>query len=245
MKTLSIGITTFRHRLEDVKQEIIDIRKHDKSIDILLAITTNYNEHMPEEYRKNLLSFCSKIDGVYPLMFPKYTGLAKMWNNLIVHAPTSHILIMNDDVNFTNPNAIDLLKKEIQSRELFMVHTFGAFVISKDMADDLNYFDERFISYGREDGDFKTRYVQKFNTEIDRVPISGIANRVQNRREDSYDSNIQCEKDYAGGYKPVINTRIMGMKNRQKWENEKQYPYEKFIRENYDNIGNVGEIIKL
>lgn len=242
MKTLAIGITTFRNRINDVKKEIIDIRKIDNNIDILLAITTNYNEKMPEEYRRELLTFCCQYDNIYPLMFSKYTGLAKMWNNLIVNAATTHILIMNDDVNFENYNAIEQLKIEIQSKEIFMVHTFGAFVISKEIANDLNYFDERFISYGREDGDFKNRYLEKYGKEIDRFPIKGISNRIQNRREDSHDVNIQCEKDYAGGYKSHINTVIMGMKNRNKWQNEKQYPYEKFINDNFNNIGNVGEI---
>jgi len=35
----------------------------------------------------------------------------------------------------------------------------------------------------------------------------------------------------------------MTMKNTEKWKNLKQYPYEKFINNNYDNIGDLKEII--
>src|ERR1035437_1960556 len=224
MKTLSIGITTFKNRLNDIKKQIVDIKNYDKNIDILLAINTNYNEKMPEEYRKDLLMFCCQHENIYPLMFSKYTGLSKMWNNLIVHSSTSHIFIMNDDITFNNPTGIEHIKREIESKEVFKINnTFGMFIIPKNIADKIGYFDERLIAYGEEDGDFKNRYFKIYNKEVESVFINGIDNRIQNNRENSYDINIQCFKDMWGGNKPLINRKILNTKSAENWSDEKQY----------------------
>lgn len=239
MKTLSIGITTFRNRLSEVKKQITDIRSFDKNIDILLAINTNYGEKMPEEYRKNLLSFCAEQTNIYPLMFPKFTGLAKMWNNLIVHSSTTHIFLMNDDITYNNPLAILEMRNHIQTKDIFEVNWgFGTFVISKKLAHEVGYFDERLIAYGEEDGDFMKRY----GKEIEKIKIPGILNRIQNRLNHSYDSNIETFIG-DGGHKAQINKTIIEIKESEKWENTQQYPYETFIENNYKNIGKVEKII--
>ncbi len=240
MKTLSIGITTFRNRLNDVKKQISDIRGFDKNIDILLAVNTNFGEKMPESYRKDLLQFCSQQDRVYPLMFPRFTGLAKMWNNLIVHCSTTHIFLMNDDISYSNPMILFELISHIQTKEIFEVNWgFGTFVISKKLAHEIGYFDERLIAYGEEDGDFMRRY----GKPIDKVPIPGITNRIQNRLDHSYDNRVETFIG-DGGHKALINKVLMDMKEKENWENVQQYPYETFIQENHKNIGKVEKIIK-
>lgn len=240
MKTLSIGITTFRNRLNEVKKQIKDIRGFDQKIDILLAINTNYNEKMPESYRKDILTFCTQYDNIYPLMFPRFTGLGKMWNNLIVHCATTHIFLMNDDITYNNPMALLEIRNHIQTKEIFEVNWgFGTFVISKKLAHEIGYFDERLIAFGEEDGDFWRRYKKP----IEKIPIPGLLNRIQNRLDYSYDTNIECFIG-DGGHKPLINKVIVELKEKEQWENKQQYPYETFIQDNHYNIGKVGQIIR-
>jgi len=242
MKTLSIGITTFRNRLEEVCEQVDSIRSYNKTIPILLAVTTNYNETMPEDYRLGILSLCAKHPNIYPLMFPGYTGLAKMWNNIIVHSTTSHIFIMNDDISFKNPMAINEIIIQIQQKDVFKINgTFGTFVISKKMADTMGYFDERLIAYGEEDGDFMNRYYAKYGTKIEVIFIEHLTNRVQNMFKHSYDNAMDC-MIAGGGYKPIVNFKIVQKKENDNWPNEKQYPYEQFILDNYHNIGKFTEI---
>ena len=243
MKTLSIGITTFRNRLRDVSNQVHQIRTYNKKIPILLAITANYGEDIPEDYRISILQLCSKYENIYPLMFPGYTGLAKMWNNLIVHSTTTHIFLMNDDITFKNPMAINEISSHIHSKEIFEVNWgFGTFVISKNIAHEMGYFDERFLAYGEEDGDFMTRYRTMFNKEIEKIPVANVGNRIQNRRDDSYMTNIDC-MIADGGHKAKVNRGVFECKSKEKWENLSQYPYEKFIQNNRDNIGNYKKII--
>jgi hypothetical protein len=238
MKTLSIGITTFRNRLNDVKKQISDIRIYDKDIDILLAINTNFGEKMPETYRKDILEFCFRQNSIYPLMFPRFTGLAKMWNNLIVHCATTHIFLMNDDIAFNNPLAIFDIIGHIQNKEIFEINWgFGTFVISKKLAHQVGYFDERLIAYGEEDGDF----IKRYSKAIEKIPIQGVMNRIQNRLEHSYDKNVETFIG-DGGHKALVNKIIIEKKEGENWNNAQQYPYESFINDNYKNIGKVENI---
>lgn len=244
MKTLSIGITTFSNRFEDVKRQISQIRTFDKNIEIILAVTNNYGEKFDEEYRQNILKLCSEYTRVYPLMFPRYTGLAKMWNNIVIHASSTHVLVMNDDIDITNPMIFNNLRIEIQKHNALRInYTFGHFIVSKEALHEIGYFDERLIAYGEEDGDFITRYKETFGKEITDIRIPGIANQVKNRQSDSYMTKMQTHKDAWGGNKPTINTTVMSMKKSAQWEDLQQYPYEKFINDNYDNIGDLKEII--
>lgn len=242
MKTLSIGITTFRNRFTDLESQVGAIKSFDKDIPIILAVTSNYKEKMPESYRRNILELSLKYDSIYPMIFPKYTGLSKMWNNLIIHCNTTHIFLMNDDITYTNPMALFEIKKHIQDKELFEVNWgFGTFVISKRCAIDVGFFDERFIAYGEEDFDFMNRYKETYKKEIEKIPIEGLMNRIQNRQEHSHDNGMDCVIA-DGGYKPKVNVVIKDLKNKEDWPNITQYPYEYFLESNFDNIGAFKDI---
>jgi len=243
MKTLSIGITTFRNRLPEVTSQINAIRYYNKTIPIILAITTNHGEIMPEDYRKSILLVCASQPNIYPLMFPGYTGLAKMWNNIMIHARTTHVFMMNDDITFANPMAINEINMHIQTKEVFLLNsTFGTFVISKKLLSEIGYFDERLIAYGEEDGDFMDRYHAIYGNRIERIPMQSVQNRVQNRQKTSYDSSMDCMIG-DGGFKPIVNVEIIKKKKIEKWPNLNQYPYEKFIEDNYNNIAKYKEVI--
>lgn len=246
MKTLSIGITTFRNRLNEVKKLVKDIRGYDAEIPILITINTNHNEILPENYRKDILHFCADQNFIYPLMFPQYTGLPKMWNNLIIHSSTTHILILSDDVLFDNPMAIMSIRSYIQKKEMFEVNWgYGSFVISKEFAWKMKYFDERLIAYGEEDGDWMTRHKNLFGNIPEKIAIGGLPNRILNRLGHSYDSNIDCmpvSRDTDGGHKPVINRKVIQAKQDENWEDRQQYPYEMFIEENRHNLTKFTEI---
>lgn len=244
MKTLSIGITTFKNRLADISKQIDQIRSIDKNIEIILAITNNYGIKMDEEYRKNILKLCIKYDKIYPLMFPRYTGLAKMWNNIIIHSSTTHTLILNDDLDIANPMLFNNLRIKIQKEEIIRINmTFGHFIVSKECAHEVGYFDERLIAYGEEDGDFIKRYENFYEKPILNIQQTGLINRSKNRFSDSYDTGMDCHKDDWGGNKPTVNVEVINLKNSEDWKNLKQYPYEKFINDNYHNIGKFEKII--
>ncbi|OGU60049.1 MAG: hypothetical protein A2X64_07590 [Ignavibacteria bacterium GWF2_33_9] len=263
---LSIGITTFKRRLDLVKNLITQIRSFDENIDILITINADNEEAFDEKYRKSLLEFLTTVKNTYPIFFPSFTGLSKMWNTLIVHSPTDHILVLNDDIRFENSqiipsikSAITAIKQDIDpAKELLILNnSWSHFVISKQIAHKLKYFDERLIAFGEEDGDMYWRFINTFKAFPSQISIDGISNISEGR--DICASNIETTM-LCGTQRPIFNTKFiydykykksfLGIKGMFNYTSKcisktvQQYPYEKFKRDNKHNIKNFKEITK-
>ena len=63
---LSIGITTFKRRLELVKNLIKSIRSIDEDIEIIVTVNADYKQDFDENYRKNLCEFFAGVKNCYP-----------------------------------------------------------------------------------------------------------------------------------------------------------------------------------
>ena len=257
----SIGITTFKRRLDMVSSLIETIRKYRDDIEILLAVNADYEEPFDQEYRKEILQLAARYNGVYPIVYPIFTGLAKMWNNIIINASSEYILLLNDDIDIsedifvTIEHAIfEMTESESAgvSRKILKINdSFSHFIISKELADDMGYFDERLLAFGEEDGDFVWRYIRKYGKEIANIDVEGISNLA----EGYFITQPNMETEDVRGMRlvPSFNRKfiqtikyrrsIMGIKGmfdhrmNQVLPDEKQYPYEKFRRDNYSKIG--------
>ena len=103
--TLTIGITTFERRFETYFVPLVDqIRDMDVEIEIVVAVNGEHQHRFSERYRTALLRFIAGQPNLFPIVFPQFRGLAKLWNSIIVNASHDHILILNDDVAIPKNN---------------------------------------------------------------------------------------------------------------------------------------------
>jgi len=261
---LSIGITTFKRRFDLLKNLINQIRNFDNDIKILITINADNEEDFDEEYRKSLLEYLSTIKNAYPVFFPAFTSLSKMWNTLIIHSPTDHILILNDDIKFEDSQIIPLIEARIMQKNnedlksdlLILNNSWSHFVISKQLAYKLKYFDERLIAFGEEDGDMFWRFEKTFKVKPKQISIGGISNIAEGCEISA--SNIETTK-LCGSERPVFNKEFLynykykkafyGIKGMFDYKSKcinntlQQYPYEKFKQDNKHNIRKFDNII--
>lgn len=109
---ISIGITTFEHRFDQYFVPLLSkIREYDNDTEIVVAVNGEHNRDFEEDYRKRILEFLSTQRNVYPVFFPRFRGLSKLWNTIIINATYDHILILNDDIMVTKRNVIEKIKK--------------------------------------------------------------------------------------------------------------------------------------
>jgi len=256
LNSLSIGITTFPARYESLFNQISQIRQIDDNIDILLTVNSFFEQVFDQKYTDKILDLCKQFN-VFPVFFPQFSGLAKMWNTLIRHSPTTHILILNDDIEISNNDFINEISRIIETKEMFTINnSFAHFVISKREAIKMNFFSEIFLAFGEEDGDFYWRYVKKYNNNPESVSIDGVINKTLN--SDDCDNTIDTYKDPYGGNKPKISQEItsrlyvadkQGIKGMydqpylRKFDDPIQYPYDQFVLNNWENIGKYRDII--
>lgn len=261
----SIGITTFRRRIDLVKTLIKSIRNYNESVPILVAINADLGEPLDEEFRKDILNFCSHHDFLYPLVFASFTGLSKMWNSLIIHSPKDFILILNDDLKIEKSNFLNKIEEQIVTkktndietkRDLLLINgSWSHFLVSKKIIDDLGYFDERLIAFGEEDGDMVWRFINKYGHWPESLRVHGIRNegegyRIPAKNFEVFDAGHvfrpKFNREFASCKYEPSEHGIKGMfpqKMRQKIMDVQQYPYERFKEENYKNLFSFSQII--
>lgn len=259
---LTIGITTFKRRLESVERMINFIKKCDKDVIINLAINGEVDEEFDENYRQGILTLCKKHSNIFPFFCQEFRSLAKLWNNLVIFSKTEHNLILNDDLVFDeNQNFVEIVKQVINQNPnigLFTINgSFSHFVITKKQLDELGYFDERFLLHGEEDGDFVWRYIEKYGNYQPSVGLPIVANLHQTGKDDptmiisnveiGYSNKPKFNQEFTvTKYKYNPKSTISGLYGRPHEriiDDSKQYPYEKFYFDNKHNLKKFEKII--
>ena len=246
-----IGITTFKERFDSHFKPLMESIK---GVPAIIAVNSSYNDGLCNEYRKEMLNLLAYYDNVSPIFYQEMRGCAKMWNDLIIHSPTEHILLLNDDVKILNIqkllNNCDNVSKQF---DFFKINgCFSHFVTSKKAMIELGWFDERFLGFGEEDGDMMWRYIQNFKKHIYDYYDSNIENLISNvvdenikdRYHGKYTTfnrifckiennhlNITCK--YIQNSNGIKGTFVEPMINQL--PNLAQYPYENFYLK-YKNL---------
>lgn len=252
---VSILIVTFKERFLYVKDLIQKIRAASgDNFDIVLAVNGNNEEMVDEQYRTNILELCKSTPRCYPIICPEFKSLPKLWNTLVLFSRTEYNFIICDDVEYSNPQALSMIKNYISnSKEQFFTINggFSFFVITKTMLHRLNYFDERLCGYGEEDGDIMHAFILKERKPLPALTIPHIYNKalynIKNEHIETHVDNkpkfnreftkIKYEENPNGicGMNPTpISWRI---------KNKQQYPYEMFVKHNKHNIKKFDSVI--
>lgn len=245
-ENITIGITTFEARFDRYFVPLIRrIREYTDS-EIVVSVNGENNRPFSEEYRRNLLKCVADFGNVYPIFFPQFRGLSKLWNSIAIHASHDHILMLNDDIMIESQTFMedicDLLNRN-KGRTLLINRSWSHFVINRDELDDLGYFDERLLGIGQEDGDMTWRYIKLYGEAIPSFKIKGFHNYSEETVKSYKPINIQThsgtkyslfnqkfihEEKYAPvdeGIRGMFDTAVI-----MKDPGERQYPNERFFR---------------
>ena len=254
-KDLSVLIVTFKERFSYVKDLIHKLRSTSgDNFDILLAVNGNNEELVEEEYRKDILELCKKTTRCYPIICPEFRSLPKLWNTLVLFSRTEYNFIICDDVEYSNPQTLNVIKDYIANtnEQFFTINgEFSFFVITKNMLHKLNYFDERMCGYGEEDGDITHSFILKEKRPLPLLRVDNIYNKalynVKNKHIETHvDNKPKFNREFASlkyqenpngicGMNPVPISRCL--------EDKQQYPYEMFVKHNKDNIKKYKKVI--
>lgn len=251
----SIGITTFKRRYEMVEKLIKDIKTFQPKVEIILTVNADYKEPFDDEYRKKIMDLCMRYENIFPVVFPQFTGLSKMWNTIVLNASSEYVFIMNDDLQIEKEvlnqvnHLVQTMDTNVENQIIKINQSFSHFLCSKALVDEVGYFDERFLAFGEEDGDFTWRYIHKFHHSIRSVDMEGIENQAEGyliphpnmEVEDIHGTRFvpKFNRDFANKkYKPsIFGTKGMfDCKKKRVIKENKQYPYENFKKKYFDEM---------
>lgn len=247
----SIVITTFDKRFQEfLVPLIISIKVHRPTVEIIITANGSCQAPFNENYRAALLAFLATQTNCFPIVFPTFQSLAKMWNRGILTSSHEQVLVLNDDLNIPaagEHSFFDALETILSTQPgTFKINgSFSHYVISKNELIDVGFFDERLLGLGEEDGDFFWRYHEKYDREIASVSLPEIDNICSDIADDGYTKGIRTaakfNRDYIknvkykavliGGYRGMFDKRV-----KKQVPDEPQYPYEAFYRQHKDKV---------
>lgn len=247
----AIAITTFDKRFEEFLVPLItSIKQQRPDAEIIVTANGNCGAPFNENYRQALLAFLATQSNCFPVVFPTFQSLAKMWNRGILNASQEQVLVLNDDLRIpagSDDGFFDQLEQVLarQSGTFKINGSFSHYMIRKSDLIEVGFFDERLLGLGEEDGDFFWRYHEKFGNEIPSVTLPHIDNVCSDVADDGYTKGIRTaakfNRDYIknvkyketllGGYRGMFDKRV-----KKVVADERQYPYETFYRLNRDKV---------
>ena len=245
-ENITIGITTFEARFDKYFVPLLKRIREYTDNEIVVAVNGENDRSFSGEYRRNLLNFVADHENVYPIFFPRFRGLSKLWNSIVIHSTHDHILMLNDDITIGNPNFMNDVCDSIHRNggKTFLINrSWSHYLISRDELDTLGYFDERLLGIGEEDGDMTWRYLKQYGEAIPSFKIKGFQNYAEESVRSYKPVNIQTHSGtkyslfnrkfiHEEKYSPA-NEGIRGMFDTavvMKDPGVNQYPYERFYR---------------
>jgi hypothetical protein len=250
MNKITVGIVTFRQRYDLVKALLQQLTDHlPPNVDIILAVNSNIGDDgMESVYKDSMKKLALEYENVYPIFCPEFKSLSKLWNTIAIFSKTEYVLMLGDDVDFSNPEAFDIVNRCIEdySASFFTINNgFSHFVINKDILHTLGYFDERLLGFGEEDGDMVHRYTEVFGSQLPSVHIPGVINKAAyTLKDDTIETHIDNKPKFNRElanlkfeYDPDGTNKGMDVRPLKRViENYQQYPYERFVKLNKHNL---------
>lgn len=240
-KMYSVVITTFHKRLETwLKPLVKEIKRQRPDIEVILAVNGE-KDYFNQDYRKELFDFVKDYQFVYPIPFPRFRALSRLWNLGIQFSTEDTVLVLNDDLTLEE-GFFDEYEQVLKTMTSFMINvSFTAYSISKKELMDLNWFDERLLGIGWEDTDLIERYKKYKNFEaFPNANIEWCKNvvnpeffKVHNEKLANYIENEKPEDRINGQTKDKRFSRYSEFNRLLSLENPlTQYPYERFYLDN-------------
>ncbi|MFZ5524742.1 MAG: glycosyltransferase family 2 protein [Pseudomonadota bacterium] len=251
-ENITIGITTFEARFDRYFVPLLKRIRECTNNEIVVAVNGENNRAFGEKYRSNILKCMAEYENVYPVFFPRFRGLSKLWNSIVIHATHDHVLMLNDDIMIENPNFMNNVSDSLSRNEgkTFLINrSWSHFLINREELDALGYFDERLLGIGEEDGDMTWRYIKQFGEAIPSFKIKGFQNFAEETVRSYKPVNIQThsgtkysqfnrkfihEEKYSQtdeGIRGMFDTAVV-----LKDPGENQYPYERFYRHRREEL---------
>lgn len=178
----AIVITTFSGRFLDFTLPTLRwLREAGVEREIFLVINGDQQGGFNVEARTNFITAALKEINVNPLCFGQGRGMSELWNLGARAAGTEKLIFLSDDL-IINPRsslaAIEAVEHALETSPLVILNeSFGHFGTTRTALSRVGWFDERFLGFGEEDGDFYWRIRNSYpDRKIQWISSPGIHN---------------------------------------------------------------------
>jgi hypothetical protein len=218
----SIVITTFANRFHLSLPLIASIRNGGVTRPIYVLINADHGNIFDHDARSTFVSAISQFPSTFPITLGRRLGMSALWNTGIRCTGSEFVLLLNDDLS-VHPSfigqTVDKLFESVEQSGLTILNdSFSHFAISRKCISDVGWFDERFLGFGEEDGDFSWRYEDFYGRRPTNIYMSGLSNhssdvgyeQIQSNELNKYSlfNTAYLNKKYSfgkGGHKGIFS----------------------------------------
>lgn len=237
-KNYSIGITTYFRRFEDwFKPLLTEIKRQRPNVEVIVSVNGEFDKDFYEDYRKNMLVFLSQFENTFPIFYPRFRSMCKMWNTNIIMSTQDNTLLLEDDIQLED-GFFDQYENILKDTIMLINGAYSAISVNKREMIKVGWFDERFLGLGHEDGEFCSRYTSMIGP-IHATMIPTCKNTYGHGIEFEKLQKLRMEEIRLIGQRMTIPSSIYSDFNFEVQEEiyasqnkYLQYPYEEFYLDN-------------
>jgi hypothetical protein len=177
-----IVITTFSQRFEIYALPLIkNLRQAGVQEAIYVVINGDWDGDFNHEKRSTFLSELVKIESCFPICLGSAQGMSQIWNAGLRLSDSDVALVLNDDTNIIVSEVLENINYSfslaLENDLIILNGSFGHFIITRRCINNIGWFDERFLGFGQEDGDYFWRFEQFYKKAPAKVDgLIGISN---------------------------------------------------------------------
>lgn len=184
-----IVITTFEKRQFDRALPLVEaIRASGCDYPILIVLNGNLRGDHDRANRMDFLRAVSDIENVEIVTLRKMCGMSHNWNLGIRLIETDATLVLSDDLMVDSELFLTEIDQAfvVAERDGFCLinGAFAHFVFTDRVRQTVGLFDERFIGFGEEDGDFMWRHIYALGRPVSECRVPAIRHTQDRTRGD-------------------------------------------------------------
>ena len=182
-----IVVTTFEKRFFSSALPLIQ-QLRDAGIDypIMVVINGNLDGNHNQDLRQKFISELAKFTNLGVVTNFQFSGISRHWNLGIQLLGTESVACFSDDLVVSHhfKNELESVYEAVKVAGLVTIEGFAAFVLTRDLIDEIGWFDERFLGFGEEDGDYVWRYIKRFEKDPPRFKSFSLVHQNLQSRGD-------------------------------------------------------------
>ena len=223
----SIGVVTYVARFQSHFRPFIEqLVSLFGDTPILVAINGHYDADRQTRYLGDIGLLLRRYRNVTALPHVQPQSLSKLWNQLALRAPTSKLLIFNDDLSLAPYFRRELELSPLLEQEVALINaSWSHFLVSRCVIQAAGWFDERFPGIGNEDEDYEAR-VAVLGISVPSIRLYGIQNLMDHPRDFSYGRNM----DVVNEKYSAVNRDFFHRKWRVSREPREGYTWVRILR---------------
>jgi len=184
---IGIIITTFEKRFDIFAIPLIESLRKSISAPIYLVINGNYGGPADTNSLMRLISKISEFRDVFPIVFGNMQGCATLWNTGLAHSNCSRNFVFNDDITVDETSIASQMQVAVgmlsETQLVTINNSWSHYLITDKCLKTIGPFDERFLGFGEEDGDYIRRVVNATGKGPANVVLPSFVNIIDQSRD--------------------------------------------------------------